>query len=279
LDSVIIYRDSKGHEWEKKVIETYVDSGQKWIYHFKMDEKGNLVYYNWTKKDVLGATTYFEESKWKDKKHIYGIRQSYELGGYKYIYDIKKGDWEEVKKDKPTTDEPKTENKIPASFPQNQVAFGPAYMHFGDKDFHYGSYGFTGEYSRFLCPRFAITADVGIYWHKESFVGYDNNFDEFDLDAGVTYLPCSHSLDPACRFCFSAHAFAGYGSYTTKTTSNGYGSNSIKEHSVIFDIGAAEDLRISPNFKLRLQADYRPSFYFNTTQNNYRLTLGGVYDF
>src|ERR1700730_9193323 len=57
------------------------------------------------------------------------------------------------------------------SYKPNQIFIAPAYLEIansGQGVKGYGSFGVTGEYTRFITPRIGATLDAGIYFHKET---------------------------------------------------------------------------------------------------------------
>jgi len=164
--------------------------------------------------------------------------------------------------------------------PLNLIFLGLTYERFGDKEFHYGSYGFSGEYTRFITPKFGATLDAGIYFHSESQYGNKQDYQQFNITGGITYVPWEQSGPQIHGFRLSTHALFGISNYTTKSTYTGStGTNSGKNtvHSFTANIGAALDWSIDKRFGLRLlQVDYAPTFFYKTTQNNIRISVGAT---
>lgn len=172
----------------------------------------------------------------------------------------------------------------------NEIDLLGSFMHFGDKDFHYNSWGFSGEYTRYCGnhPRIGATFDAGYYWYSEGQGDFKQNYGQLNLTAGITWRPCRDALDPAKKFAFSTHALAGISIYSEKYTSVGSNptggtytySQTSTTKSFTINVGAALDWKLSSSFKIRLpQVDYTPTFFYKGTQNNYRLSAGVGYNF
>lgn len=173
----------------------------------------------------------------------------------------------------------------------NEIDLLGSFMRFGDKDFHYNSWGFSGEYTHFCGhhPRIGTTFDAGYYWYSEGQSDSKVNYGQLNLTAGITWLPCRDALAPTKQFAFSTHALAGISLYREKF--NTVGSNPTSgttytytqtntTNSFTANVGAAIDWKLNPSFKIRLfQADYTPTFFFKGTQNNYRLSAGVGFKF
>lgn len=162
-------------------------------------------------------------------------------------------------------------------FPKNLIFIGPSYVHFGDKDLHYGSFGGTGEYTRFFTPKIGATLDVGIYFHNDKQNEFTTHYQQWNITAGITYLPIT---TPHPRLIFSTHALFGISTYSYKFTSSGFNSDRTTQHSFTPNIGVALDWPLSKAFGIRLlQADYMPTFFSSATQNNFRLSIGATWRF
>jgi hypothetical protein len=165
--------------------------------------------------------------------------------------------------------------------PKNLFFLGPSYLRFGDKDIHYSSFGFSGEYTRFVSPKLGATLDIGLYFHNESQMDYNVHFQQFNITGGLTYYPIQpyteeHALN------FSAHALAGISQFSTKYLYSSGGSTSVDKNTVYSfhaNIGAALDWSLNA-FNIRLlQADYTPTFFSHSIQNNFRLSIGISFNF
>jgi hypothetical protein len=164
-----------------------------------------------------------------------------------------------------------------AILPKNLIFLGPSYMHFGDKDIHYGSFGVTGEYTHMVGPRTGLTFDVGFYTHTDNQQTYTEKYTQLNLTGGITYYPFLTQSQEKSPLLLSTHALLGISSYTSKYSITGYGTTSGNQISLNPNIGAAIDFPLNPNFNIRLlQLDYTPTFFAKTIQNNYRISLGAV---
>ncbi len=163
--------------------------------------------------------------------------------------------------------------------PLNQIFLGPSYVHFGDKDTHYGSFGFTGEYTRYLTPKIGATVDVGLYFHSETQNGYTEHYQQLNITGGITYVPGLDMTWLNPKAVFSTHALLGISNFTDKYSSGSF-SGKNTQHSFNANIGAAIDWPVNPSFSIRLlQVDYTPTFFAKTIQNNIRISVGASLKF
>ncbi|PSL45678.1 hypothetical protein CLV51_104385 [Chitinophaga niastensis] len=161
--------------------------------------------------------------------------------------------------------------------PKNLIFIGPSYVHFGDKDLHYGSYGGTGEYTHFFTPKIGATVDIGIYFHNDKQNELTTHYQQWNATAGITFIPITK---PKPHVIFSTHALFGISTYSYKFTGNGFTSNKTSQHSFTPNIGVALDWPVSKSFAIRLvQADYMPTFFSKSTQNNFRISIGAAWMF
>jgi len=170
-----------------------------------------------------------------------------------------------------------TNNRLPRTGPckENEIFVAPAYMHYSDG----GSFGTTLEYTRFIDPRFGATIDAGVYYDKKTYSTQNSQSNtNFNIAAGVSYVPCKYPCDPEKRFSGNLHALAGLSNYTAKYTFNSMTSKN-SEHSFTMVLGGAIDYNINPATHIRFQPDYTPVFGKGGMQSNFRLSLGVSYKF
>jgi hypothetical protein len=168
------------------------------------------------------------------------------------------------------------------SFHSNEALVGVAYMDIGNSgkgSNGYGSFGVTGEYTHYINPKVGATLNFGVYFHKETQDEYSVNYSQFNVYAGVTYVPCKNPERENKMFSGNLHGLIGLSSLTVKESSGSYGLDQLTKQSLTFALGGALEYHISPRFRIRLQADYTPTFYFNTTQNNFRIGIGPTIKF
>ena len=161
--------------------------------------------------------------------------------------------------------------------PPDEIYIIPGYMGFGDKNTKFGAIGVGIGYTKTISSSVGLTIDAGYYTHTQKDNYYKETSSLLNITAGVTYLPGSANNNKK-RLSFSTHVLAGISSYTQKTKSPN--SNTVSTNNISFhaNVGAALNLKLNRNFSIRLlQADYAPTFFFNTTQHNFRLSAGLVY--
>jgi len=64
-----------------------------------------------------------------------------------------------------------------------------------------------------------------------------------------------------------------------KESSGSYGLANLSKQSFTGAVGGELEYHINPTFKIRLQADYTPTYFFNATQNNFRICAGPSINF
>jgi hypothetical protein len=160
--------------------------------------------------------------------------------------------------------------------PPDEIYITPGYLHFGDKNTSFGSIGVGAGYSKYIGSSIGITISGGYYTHTDKQGEIKETSTLMNITGGATYQVTEPSKSPA-GIRVSIHAQAGISRYSQKIT---YGGNKYSNHEISFllKIGAALDMRLNKNWFLRLlQADYAPTFFYNTTQQNYILGAGIVY--
>jgi hypothetical protein len=160
--------------------------------------------------------------------------------------------------------------------PPDEVHITPGYLHFGDKSTKFGSIGISIGYTKYISSSIGATIDAGYYRHTDK----DNNLKQtsglFNITGGITWLPVNPSKTQS-GFSVSTHVMAGISSYTQKST---YSGNSFSNNEISFHVnaGAALNWKLNQSLNIRLlQTDYAPTFFYNTTQSNFRVSAGLVY--
>jgi hypothetical protein len=167
------------------------------------------------------------------------------------------------------------------SYKPNQIFIAPAYLmiaNSGQGVKGYGSFGITGEYTRFITPRIGATLDAGIYFHKETQDGFTTNYNSFNITAGPTFIPFNNPWSADTKLTGNLHALVGLSSIMIKQSSGSYVDNFSKQGFTAV-VGGALDYHINPSLGIRVQADYTPTFFFKTTQNNARISAGVIIGF
>ena len=161
--------------------------------------------------------------------------------------------------------------------PPDEIFITPGYLHFGDKSTKLGTIGVGLGFTKTISPSIGLTLDAGYYIDTKKDNGYKDISSLLNVTAGITYTP-GKANNSKKGLSFSTHVLAGISSYTQKSKSPN--SNTVSTNNISFhaNAGAALNLNLNRHFALRLlQADYAPTFFFNTVQHNFRLSAGLVY--
>jgi hypothetical protein len=294
----IIFLDPKDVVRERRIKVQYKGAGQRsnefiTIYGIKT---GNKIYDKTVMTDEGGNIMSFREERFKDEREP--GPGGFNIQTYGYWWSTRGGD-KEIKKyntktkkyeDAGNTAMPDNTqvmtkpavNTTNISFHSNEAFIGPAYLNIsnaGQGNSGYGSFGFTGEYTRFITPHFGATMDVGVYFKKETQNDFTQSFTQFNVTAGATYIPCKDPWKEDKKFTGDLHLLLGLSSIMVKESSGSYGLDNISKNCFTFALGAAGDYHISPRIKIRLQADYMHTSFFNTMQNNFRISAGPTIGF
>jgi hypothetical protein len=294
----IVYLDPKGTVRQRKIIIRYTGAGQK------SEERtvdyglntGKPVYEKTIGKDEGGTITYFREERFKDELNPNGGDPVQTSGYYWNIGDNGK---KTTKKYNPKTnayedtgntslgENNQVGNQLPVdnthiSYHDNQVFLGPAYMNIansgvGNKG--YGSFGATGEYSRYFTPHLGGTLDVGAYFHKDTEDDFSESYTQLNFTVGPTFIPFKNPRSEDKKLSGNLHALFGLSSIMVKESSGSYGIDQESKQGFTACVGGALDYKINDKFAVRLQADYTPTFFFKTMQNNARVSAGLVLGF
>lgn len=160
--------------------------------------------------------------------------------------------------------------------PPDEVYITPGYMGFGDKSTKFGAIGVSIGYTKSISASTGITLDAGYYTHTKTENSYKDISNLLNITAGVTWVPGTQKNKKGLSV--STHLLAGISNYTQKSKSPG-NTTSNSEISFHANIGAALNLKLNNKLGIRLlQADYAPTFFYKTTQHNYRLGAGVYYN-
>ena len=159
-----------------------------------------------------------------------------------------------------------------ASFHSDEIFIAPSYFHFSDKDNNFGAEGGTLEYTHRTSETLGLTLDLGYYTNSKSETDLKRTNNLFTITAGVTYIPRIFGKDSKLELL--THGLIGMVNYKTKIEQS-IGTSKINKGGFSFNLGAALNYQVNNKMDWRiLQADYIPTFFFNNTQSNYRLSTG-----
>jgi hypothetical protein len=303
--------DGKGKVRERTIRMTTKGGGKaSHEYVSKWGNSGVLIYFKEVETNEIGDRIKLDERRYKDERMPENQRRSKDLieyeqgiktyGYYEYIddkgtrhvkiYNPKTKEEEDAGNNAMPESNPSNIGQIEsapvsnASYEKNEVFVGPALMHQDYEGSKYNSWGADGSYTRIIGPHVGVTADVGIYWHKEmEEQNYTYSLRQYNITAGPTFFPFQNALSTQNKFCFSVHLYGGYAnlksSYKSSDSSGTY-SYSDSQGSFTLTAGLCLDLRLNKHLGIRLQPDYTPTFfkqnYYGSTQNNFRASLGLV---
>jgi len=201
-------------------------------------------------------------------------------------YDSQNMQWKNISNTAPPeNNQVSTEPPIDASnilFPKNEAFVGLAYMNIansGQGNPGYGSFGVTGEYTRYITPHIGATLDFGAYFRKETQDDYTQSFTQFNVTAGASYIPINDPWNEDKKFTGNLHALGGISRIMVKESSGSYGLDNFSKNSFTFILGATLHYHISQRAQVSIQADYVHDSFFNTSQNNARFSMGPTFCF
>jgi hypothetical protein len=142
-------------------------------------------------------------------------------------------------------------------------------------------HGVNVEYTRNLNKTVGITVDFSGHTRRETFTTgtgeFKRNRDQFNLMGGLQFkarhdrrvIPFAHAL-------LGAAYFRGF-SAVLLPSSNNYFFDDAK--SLTMALGGGLDVRAGERVSIRvIQADYNPTFFGQGHQNNFRLSVGVVFN-
>jgi len=138
-----------------------------------------------------------------------------------------------------------------------------------DENYH----GFTGEFNRNLNRHWGLVTSFTGAYDKASFVSgiagiTGTSTSRYDLMFGPRYNFRLGRINPF------AEGMAGF-EHTTVRFKNKFGSLDHGDTAFAMAFGGGVDVQVSQHFDIRaIQADYVPTFFNNTHQNNYRVGAG-----
>ena len=158
------------------------------------------------------------------------------------------------------------------TFHSDEIFIAPSYFHFSDKDNNFGAYGGTLAYTHRTSETLGLTLDLGYYTNTKNETDLKRTNNIFTITAGLTYIPQIFGKNSKLELL--THGLVGMVNYKAKLEQS-IGTSKINKGGFSFNLGAALNYQISNKLDWRIfQADYIPTFFFNTTQNNYRFSTG-----
>ena len=163
------------------------------------------------------------------------------------------------------------------SAPAAEVYITPGYYHFGEKNNKLGTFGIGIGGTKYLGSSLGVTIEGGMYFHSEENQEVKETVRMSHLMGGVSYRPKTKS---GSRLNFVARLLAGISEYRQTTRIPNFEDNESKYHSLVLNIGGSANLWLNRKMDLRLlQVDYMPTFFFDETQHNFRVSTGLVWKF
>jgi len=159
--------------------------------------------------------------------------------------------------------------------PPDQGYILPGYLHFGDNNTKFGTFGVSLGYTKSISTHLGVTIETGIHVKSEKDGDIKQTEQLIHATGGITYT-AGPPKGPQGGLTFNAHLMGGLMSYTQKLK---YGPDEFKSNTKSFCLqaGIAFDLRLKRRFSIRLfQADYMPTFFYDMTQHNFRVGAGAV---
>jgi hypothetical protein len=163
------------------------------------------------------------------------------------------------------------------SRPPPEYYISPGYLHFGDKQTKFGGFGVSIGGVKYIGSSLGVSIDAGYHSHTDK---QDNNYKQsqglINITGGVSYrLPDPFKTNE--KFSVNLHGRAGIMNWTQKTTFNNSSSKN-SEQSLLLDFGGALNMKLNKDWSLRLiELRYMPTFFYEATQNNFRIGVGIVY--
>lgn len=277
---IVLYNDAHGRLRERHDSLLNTRNRAKDIEHYLYDSAGHVLSIIQISVNGKGKYEYMKEFRYNSEGMTFGhaeykdgTTRDFDPATGKMETGTRPGFTKVADSSAAPSPEMPVEEKAPervGMVPAGSIGVGPAFMHFGDKDAHYDSYGGTGSFTYNLTPNVGLKADIGIYlhqktWHLEN-QNYTQHFDQYNFTAGVSYMPIMTG-----NFDVYLHALAGLSIYTVKDETAGYGSQHSSTSSLTLNGGAGFQYFFNQQLGAGLEAAYTPSFFYHTTQNNYRL--------
>ena len=144
-----------------------------------------------------------------------------------------------------------------------------------------GQNGVNLEYTRNITRHVGITGDASAHFHRDTRSTTGGTFtsrrDQYFLLAGLQFKAGnSKRVQPFAHALFGASLFRGFTS-DIRTSGNVYTFDDATSFAMA--LGGGLDVRVSKRIDLRLiQADYAPTFFGSGRQNNFRLSVGIVFN-
>jgi hypothetical protein len=145
-----------------------------------------------------------------------------------------------------------------------------------------GQHGLNLAYTRYVTDHVGLTFDASAHFKRDDFAFNNLNFerkrDQYHVLGGVQFKARqseSRRVAPFAHVLAGGALFRGFASSRTQT-----GNTFLIDDATSFAlaVGGGLDVRAGKHFDLRLiQADYLPTFFGGTRQDNLRLSFGVVF--
>jgi hypothetical protein len=144
-----------------------------------------------------------------------------------------------------------------------------------------GQHGLNLAYTRYVTKRVGLTFDASAHLKRDNFnfnnLNFERKRDQYHFLGGVQFKS-RHSARRVAPF---AHVLAGGALFRGFASSRTQAGNTFlidDATSFALAVGGGLDVRAGRHFDIRLiQADYLPTFFGSTRQDNLRLSFGVVF--
>ncbi len=160
--------------------------------------------------------------------------------------------------------------------PPDEIYIIPGYYHFGDKNNKFGSFGGSLGYTKQLDSKLGLTLEGGYYHHSESDNETKRNAGLMHITGGVSYRIISPEKNKT-GLGVSVHALLGISRWSQKSV---VANETFKDDASSFQLNTGVSLDLNqdrPLYFRLLQADYAPTFFYQNTQHNWRVSTGLVW--
>ena len=144
-----------------------------------------------------------------------------------------------------------------------------------------GQHGLNLAYTRYLTEHVGLTLDASAHFKRDTFnfnnLNFERKRDQYHFLGGVQFKSRQGEgrVRPFAHVLAGGALFRGFASSRTQA-----GNTFIIDDATSFAlaVGGGLDVRAGRHFDIRLiQADYLPTFFGSTRQNNLRLSFGVVF--
>jgi hypothetical protein len=145
-----------------------------------------------------------------------------------------------------------------------------------------GQHGLNLAYTRRVSEHVGLTFDASAHFKRDDFTFNNLNFerkrDQYHFLGGVQFKsrPGASRVAPFAHVLAGGALFRGFASSLTTAAGNTYLIDDATSFALA--VGGGLDVRAGKHFDLRvIQADYLPTFFGSTRQDNLRLSFGVVF--